>query len=225
MPRRFPAFLVLLAAVVAACSGEDTAPVASPSPSASTAPISLLDALPSPTPNRTLPSMPTEVAGAFVFFDDFEKGAGRWAMTGGAKGVGWHHLKAATCGGLYTMLLGEAKNPATTFAAAESFLVLKAPLDLTKARAPQLQFDLKGETSPPEAAVITAEAREPGGPWMPLTQPATARFQLVVTYTADLTPYAGKRLELRFRGVTKPAKRKSKGFYLDDVHVVDGKPV
>lgn len=228
MPRRFTAFLALLAAVaaLAACKPEEQSATASPSPATAVAStVSLSGALPSPTPDHTLPSMPPEVAGSFVFYEDFEKGMARWAISGVSKGVGWHHLKAATCGGLYTMVLGEAKNPATRFGTGESFLTLKAPVSLAKAKAPQLQYDIKGVTNPADAAAITAEIREPGGAWKAIAPKATARFPLVVTFTASLVPYLGKKLELRFRGSTQPAKEPTKGFYLDDIHIVDGKPV
>ena len=228
MPRRFTAFLCLVAscAALAACNPSEERATASPSPVAlasagSAAPLSLSDALPSPTPDATLPSMPPEVPGAFLFYEDFEKGWSRWKASGGAGPVGFHHLKAATCGGLYTMVLGEPKNPPTTFAAAEAFLTLRKPIDLAKAKHAQLQFDLKGHTNPPDAASITAEARTPGGEWKAIAPRATARFPLVVTFTADLAPWVGKAVELRFRGATKPAAQPTKGFYLDDVHVVE----
>lgn len=224
MPRRFVAFLALTCALaaLAACKPDEREATASPAPTAAVAStVSLSDALPSPTPDSTLPSMPPEVAGSFVFYEDFEKGKDRWAITGVTKGVGWHHLKAATCGGLYTMVLGEAKNPPTRFGVATSYLTLEQPIDLARPKAAQLQWDIKGSTNPPEAATILAEARTPGGAWKPLAAVATARFPLVVTYTADLAPYLGKKLELRFRGATKPAKEPTKGFYLDDIHIVE----
>lgn len=227
MPRRFTAFLALLAAVaaVAACKPEEQRATASPSPAVAASTASLSDALPSPTPDHTMPSMPPEVAGGFLFYEDFEKGRDRWAINGVSRGVGWHHLKAATCGGLYTLVLGEAKNPPTKFAAGASYLTLKAPLDLGKAKAAQLQYDIKGVANPPASAAITPEVREPGGAWKAVAPTATARFPLVVTYTADLTPYLGKKIALRFRGTTKPASEPTKGFYLDDIHVVEGKPI
>lgn len=226
MPLRFTAFLTLLAsvAVLGACKpDEERAATASPSPTAVASAVSLSDALPSPTPDAALPSMPPEQAGAFVFYEDFEKGMDRWKTSGGAGKVGFHHLKAATCGGLYTMVLGEPKNPPTRFATAEAHLTLAKPIDLSKVKRAQLQFDLKGHTNPPEAAAITAEARTPGGAWQAIAPTATARFPLVVTFTADLGPWVGKAVELRFRGSTKAAAEPSKGYYLDDVHVVEGK--
>ena len=225
MPRRFTTFLALLTALGAlgACKGEEQGATGSPSPTAVASTLSLSAALPSPTPDSTLPRMAPEIAGAFLFYEDFERGRDKWAISGGAKGVGWHHLKAATCGGLYTMVLGEAKNPPTRFAQGEALLTLKQPIDLRKAKSAQLQYDIKGSLKPADAATIVAEARSPGGAWKAIAPPATARFPLVVTFTADLSPWLGQQVELRFRGSTKPAAEPSKGFYLDDIHVIEAK--
>lgn len=224
MTRRFARFLAILALATGLTPGED-AQAAKPTPTTSlgtaTGPgMSLSGALPSPTPDRTLPSMKPEMAGSFVFYEDFEKGSAKWVLGVGKSGVGFHHLKAATCGGLYTMVLGEAKNPPTNFAKEEVYLTLRTPIDLRKVKKSQLQYDLKGDVTPPDSATIIAELRPVGGRWRVIAPKATARFPLVVTFTAELDPYLGKQIELRFRGVTKPAKQPGKGFYLDDVHVV-----
>ena len=224
MTPRFARFVAILAACVAFAPGEG-AEAAHPTPTASlqvaAAPgMNLSGALPSPTPDRTLPSMKPEIAGSFVFYEDFEKGVAKWTPSVGKSGVGFHLLKAATCGGLYTMVLGEDKNPPTKFAHEDVLLTLKAPIDLRKVKKAQLQYDLKGDVTPPESATIIAELRPVGGKWKQVAPKATARFPLVVTFTAELDPYLGKQVELRFRGVTKPARQAGKGFYLDDVHVV-----
>jgi hypothetical protein len=222
MTPRFARFVAILVAVAAFTPGEG-AEAANPTPTASlqVAALDLSGALPSPTPDRSLPAgMKPEIAGSFVFYEDFEKGVAKWTPSVGKSGVGFHLLKAATCGGLYTMVLGEAKNPPTKFASEEVLLTLKAPIDLRKVKKAQLQYDLKGDVTPPDSAAIIAEMRPVGGTWKPVAPKATARFPLVVTFTAELDPYLGKQVELRFRGITKPAKQAGKGFYLDDVHVV-----
>jgi hypothetical protein len=222
MTRRFTYFFALLALTAGFAPGQGVE-AATPAPTASlgTGPrLNLSGALPSPTPDRTLPAMKPEIAGSFIFYEDFEKGAAKWTPGIGKSGIGFHLLKAATCGGLYTMVLGEAKNPPTSFAREDVYLTLKAPIDLRKVKKAQLQYDLKGDVSPPDSATIIAEMRAVGGTWKPVAPKATARFPLVVTFTGELDAYLGKQVELRFHGVTRPAKQAGKGFYLDDVHVV-----
>lgn len=189
-------------------------------------PVSLKEALPSPTPMRNLPPMPPEIPGSFVFYEDFEKeGAmANWTITRSHKTVGWHRLKASTCGGLFTMVLGVDKNPPTTLGKGESMLTLKRPIDLRKQKTLQLQYDVRGEMRPPETAVIICEGRVPGRAWKPLAPRAEARYPLVVTFTADLSSYAGKKLELRFRGLTQTIAYPTKGYYLDDIVVIAPAP-
>ena len=65
------------------------------------------------------------------------------------------------------------------------------------------------------------EARRPGGKWKNIGATATARYPAVVTYTADLNPYAGGLAELRFVGTVNAGSASNKGMFLDDVHVVE----
>ncbi|MDB5100853.1 MAG: hypothetical protein JWM80_5274 [Cyanobacteria bacterium RYN_339] len=216
MKRFLPLFLALS---LLACKPEEkkaTAP--SPSP---TAAMSLADALPSAMPSPVLPKMPAPVAGRFVFFDDFENGTAKWRMEGGAGGLGWHHLKTKSCGGLYTMILGTATNGEFKQAKAAGYLVAVKPVDLTGTKKPQLQYDLKGANMPPDVITIRPEIRRAGGAWQPIGAVAEARYPVVVTFTADLIPYAGSVIDLRFRGEIKGGDQPSKGVFLDDVHVVE----
>ncbi|MEB3222425.1 MAG: hypothetical protein VKS61_10140 [Candidatus Sericytochromatia bacterium] len=214
-------FLICLA-LLAACDGQSREPMASPSPSALQPGLSLRDALPSPTPNQALPSMPPPLMGAFVFYEDFERGISRWRIEGGKGGVGWHLLHAATCGGRYTMVLGREMNPVADLVAADALLTLRAPLKLPAGVPLQLKYDLKGTVAPPEASRITAELRGGQGPWQPAAPTATARYPLMVSYRVDLTPRGGQQVWLRFRGATRKALGKHKGFYLDDIQVLQG---
>lgn len=184
--------------------------------------LSLADALPSPIPSMVRPSMPPQLPGAFIFYDDFEKGMGKWAVTGNAKDLGWHLLNAATCGGLWTMVLGKPLNEEHQGQACEAYLSVKQAIDLRKAKRPQLQYDLKGVSLPPELIAVQAQVRKKGqGPWADVGPVAHGSLPLVLTFVADLTPYAGSELELRFRGQLKAAPKATKGFYLDDVHIVE----
>ncbi|MEB3329197.1 MAG: hypothetical protein VKQ33_08210 [Candidatus Sericytochromatia bacterium] len=215
---------LLSLSLLAACDGQSAEPLATPSPTAPVAVgvLSLRDALPSPTPDPALPSMPPPLMGAFVFYEDFEHGMARWRIDGGKQGVGWHLLQASTCGGRYTMVLGRANNASARLVPTTAQLTLKAPIRLPARPPLQLKYDLKGTVTPPEAASIQPEWREGLGPWRPLGPPATARFPLMVSHRVDLSPLAGRQLQLRFRAATRTTATPQKGFYLDDVHVLQG---
>ena len=103
----------------------------------------------------------------------------------------------------------------------ESTFTLKEALDLKTAIKPVLKFDVKGLTSPEDAVVIQAELRPAGQDWQPLGHDARGNHVFVASVVADLQPYAGQTVGLRFRGVTKAGKADSKGMYLDDVAVIE----
>jgi hypothetical protein len=224
MPVRARALTLLGLLLLAACNGSSSEPAGSPSPSDTfkRGGLSLSDALPSPTPDQALPSMPPAMMGSFVFYEDFERGMRRWRIDGGSKGVGWHLLQASTCGGRFTMVLGRDKNPSARFAPSEARLTLQEPIQLPPKPPLQLKYDLKGVVSPPDAATVHTELRVGKGPWRSAGPSATARFPLMVSYRVDLTPFAGQTIGLRFRAVTRATADKHKGFYLDDIHVLQG---
>lgn len=229
------AALILAALALAGCP--DPAPEGSPSPAPATGAsadagasgeatgsgsLSLADALPSPVPSMVRPDMPPQLPGAFIFYDDFEKGMGKWTVSGNSKGLGWHLLNAATCGGLWTMVLGKALNEAHQGQACEAYVTAKAPIDLTKAKSPQLQYDLKGISLPPEGIEVRAQIRKVGAAtWTEVGPVAHGSLPLVLTFVADISAFAGSKVELRFCGKLHPAAKPTKGFYLDDVHVVE----
>lgn len=182
---------------------------------------SLADALPSPRPAATLPSMPPMALGKKLFHEDFEEDRPTFRASGTRSGVGWHRLRAAACGGRYTMVLGRAFNDVFTNAPATADLTLVKPLDLRRTRHPRLQYDLKGITYPPDLVEIRPWVRRPGGRWQAIGAVGQARYMFVATFTADLTPFRGGKLELRFRGVVKAGNKPNKGMYLDDIAVVE----
>ncbi|MEB3283864.1 MAG: hypothetical protein VKN33_01075 [Candidatus Sericytochromatia bacterium] len=215
-PRAIPLLLVV---GLSACDPGTEKNPQTPAPSLS-APISLLDALPSPTPDQTLPSMPPAMAGSFLFYEDFERGTERWEISGGKGEIGWHLLKASTCGGLYTMVLGHTLNQASRFARTSSLLSLKTDIAIPPQGQFQIKYDVKGNVTPPEAAIIQAEIRPENGTWIRIAPTASARFPLVVTFKADLAPFLGQTIGLRFRGTTETTQDPQKGFYLDDIHII-----
>lgn len=222
-------FLLTLGVVLLASTGlAEGRPQPAPAPAvalASTEPAlkSLLNSVPSPMPIPVLPSMPPPAAGSFAFYEDFENGIARWKMANAANGLGWHHIKSKSCGGLYTVVLGRKENVEFSKERAEAYLVVTKPIDLRKSRKPQLQYDLKGATMPPEILTVTVEGRRPGGTWRPIGAKANARYAVVVTFTADLKPYIGGLLDLRFKGVVKGTDKLVKGMFLDDIHVVESR--
>ena len=64
-----------------------------------------------------------------LFYEDFEKGMDAWEAPG-TGAVGWRLLEANTCGGRYTMLLGQDGQTPFADGNGEFFLQLKQPLDL-----------------------------------------------------------------------------------------------
>jgi hypothetical protein len=223
-----PILLTLAVVMLASTNLAEGAPQPAPAPAvalASTEPAfkSLLNSVPSPMPIPVLPSMPPPTAGSFVFYEDFENGIARWKMANGTNGVGWHHIKSKSCGGFYTVVLGKKENATFTKERAEAYLVVTKPIDLRKSKKPQLQYDLKGATMPPEILTVTVEGRRPGGAWRPIGAKANARYAVVVTFTADLKPYVGGLLDLRFKGVVKGGEKPVKGMFLDDIHVVESR--
>ncbi|MDB5102034.1 MAG: hypothetical protein JWM80_6455 [Cyanobacteria bacterium RYN_339] len=192
-----------------------------PDPQAPRLAPSLLDALPSPTPRPVLPPMPSPMVGPTLFHEDFEQGMGRWHASAGPGDAGWHLLRAAACGGLYTMVLGRDHNDVFTNVATTADLTLKMPLDLTRLRRPHLQYDLKGLCYPYDLLTIRPYARRPGGVWKPVGAAGQARYPLVVTFAADLTPFAGGLIELRFHGEMRAGSKPNRGLYLDDINVLE----
>jgi hypothetical protein len=183
----------------------------------------LLDSVPTPTPRPLAGTLPP-VAGAFLFYEDFEKGmAGmkRWTISGPARDVAWRLLEARTCGGQFTMHLGRPKQATFQAARGDSYLTLSAPLDLRTAKKPTLKYDVKGVANPPEAVRYQAEIRPAGGKWTPLGPVIEGRFVLMQSIYLDISRYAGQPLGLRFHAWTQPGREPSKGLYLDDVFVIE----
>lgn len=238
-PRNARLVLVSLLAVTSACKpGASDQPHASPSPQAAAgaasgaaAPdggasgsgkhLSLAALVPSPEPSIVMPKMPTPIAGRFVFYDDFEKPNTKWKTSRGKDGVAWFRIESKSCGGLYTMVLGKQDNSEFKGVATTAYMTTSAPVDLKGTKAPQLQYDLKGMTRPFETIGVHVEARRPGGAWKAIGAPAVARYPTVVTFTADLTEFAGGPMEMRFVGDVKAEDRPNKGMFLDDIHVVE----
>lgn len=184
---------------------------------------SLKDSLPTPAP-PPLPGLDATlkpVGGAFLYYEDFERGLDKWTVSGGEGDWGWHLLNAKTCGGLFTMHLGHKKHQSLTPKATDGFVTFKTPIDLRKAKNPVLKFDVKGSAVPYDAATYQTQVRQPGGAWKTLGPAIDARFPMVRSIYLDLRPYKGSKLELRFHGKLKPSAKPTLGLYLDDIHVIE----
>lgn len=169
------------------------------------------------------PSPDVVLAGSFLFYEDFEAGPGTrssWRTSGGAS-AGWFRLNAPACGGAFVMLYG-MKGQAPFFPASDdAFLESTRPLDLRAARRPHLTYTVMARAEPPGSLVLQPEIRPEGGAWTAVGSPAPARYRLAFTRFADLTPYAGARVALRFRLRASRSAAPTKGFYLDDVQVIE----
>lgn len=165
--------------------------------------------------------MPLAAVGPSYFHEDFEHGLSRWEATGGRGDLGWHHLRAVACGGHYTMVLGRPHNEPFSGPATRAWLTARGPIHLRGAHRPRLQYDLRGVTTPHELLAVRPEIQLPGQPWHPVGAEGVARYTLVATFTADLTPYAGRDVRLRFVGHVGASARPNRGLYLDDVFVLE----
>jgi len=192
-------------------------------PQAGASPAEIASTLAPATSPTSLPVAKSDAvpAGAFVFFEDFEQGTARWQLPAGTEPVAWRLLNALTCGGKYTMLIGQDNQVPFAAAEGESVLTLKSPLDLTRAVRPQLKYDVKGLAYPADALTIQAEIQPSGEDWRPWGRAVNGAFVFMGSVVADLTPYAGKSVGLRFRARFKPAGEPAKGMYLDDVVVIE----
>ncbi|MDB5099360.1 MAG: hypothetical protein JWM80_3781 [Cyanobacteria bacterium RYN_339] len=168
-----------------------------------------------PNPAASGPPVATNAdlvpTGKFLFYEDFENGTEKWELPA----TGWQLLNAYSCGGKFTMLLPDTGRPG------ESYFTLRAPLDLGKLVKPLLKYDVKGLTTPEDATVIQAEVRPPGQDWRPLGHDARGNHAFAAAVVADLKPYAGQTVGLRFHGTTKAGQADTKGMYLDDVGVIE----
>ncbi|MEB3196743.1 MAG: hypothetical protein VKP62_06015, partial [Candidatus Sericytochromatia bacterium] len=176
---------------------------------------------PTPMPLPSAPRLTVPRQGSFIFYEDFEKGLDRWNLSGGSGGVGWTRLNAFTCGGAWTMLLGTPEWTPYREVVGEAFLTTKAPIDLAKANRPHLFFDVRGEAEPAEALATQAEVSPDGKVWQPIGEPTTARHRFVSTLFADLTPFRGSGLYLRFRARLQVRTAPTKGLLLDDIHLIE----
>lgn len=176
----------------------------------------------SPTPRPAdEPTPPVILTGGFLFYEDFEHGLARWRLAGRANGVGWHLLHARTCGGAYTMHVGRDDQGRFTASPLTSTLTLAPTVDLTRAIAPFLTYDVKGVAQPERALVIQPQCRIGGGAWQNLGTPARARYAMQFTRFADLRPYVGRAIALRFVATLAASTAPTVGMYLDNVQVIE----
>jgi hypothetical protein len=188
-------------------------------PAASSAPQ------PAATPIAALaPDLVSDVVppGSFVFFEDFEAGTGRWQLPAAAD-LGWRLLKAHTCTGEYSLLLGKDGQAPFTGSAQDSYVTLTQGLDLSKATNPLFKYDVLGKATPDGAVTFTVEVRAKGGDWKPLGEPRVANHAFALTYVSPLTEFAGQTVDLRFHGKIDQVQEPSKGLYLDQVAVIEAR--
>jgi hypothetical protein len=196
--------LILL---LSGCAATFPVPPEAPIPSAASAPQLVSDDVPS---------------GSFVFFEDFEAGTGRWQLPAGPD-LGWRLLKAHTCTGDYSLLLGRDQQEPFTGSAQDSYVTLTNGLDLTRAKNPLLKYDVLGAATPEGAVAMTVEVRPAGGAWQPLGETRLANHNFALSFVSPLTGWAGQKLDLRFHGTIKQVQAPSKGLYLDQIAVIEAR--
>ena len=208
--------LLLLALLAAACGPQEAAPPAPPAPALPTL-------APAPTPFGPAAGYGSDPlpTGAFVFYEDFERGFDRWTLPDAAAPVTFRQLNAPTCGGLWTILLGTADHAPFVPTAGEHVLALKAPIDLGKARRPYFKYDVKGTTRPEAALDLVAELRGRDGAWTPVGRRVRGGYVFMASIGADLTAWAGQLVDLRFRAVLADGEGPSGGLYLDDIQIIE----
>jgi hypothetical protein len=203
--------LALVALLLSGCAAAQ--PVVPPAPVASATPM------PAPVGQQVSDNVPS---GAFVFFEDFEAGTGRWTMPPSAD-VGWRLLKAHTCTGDFSLLLGKDQQEPFTGSAQDRYVTLATGLDLSKARRPALKYDVLGHALPDGAVSMVVEVRPPGGDWQPLGDQRIADHPFALTFVSELTAWTGKTVDLRFHGTVKDVAEPSKGLYLDQIAVIEAR--
>lgn len=178
---------------------------------------------PSPDPGDRPP--PGSLAGPFLFYDDFEQAPARWRFEGGADGVGFGRLRYLGCSGVYTLHAGRRDHAPFRPTPLTATATLEAPIDLTEARRPLLRYDVRGSAEPPDALVIQPQVRRQGETaWHDVGEPARARYPLMMTRYALLTPFTGARITLRFRARLAPGAGETRGVYLDEIQVIESAP-
>ncbi len=194
----------------------------------------LPSASPAPTPAPTAPSRsdawqhvnpdaPDQVIlGRVLFWEDFENGLSRWRIEGAAGAARWLLLEGNFCGGAFTMLFGLPERAEFAGGTGQSTLTLQEPIDLSTATRPHLKYDVRGLSYPQDALMVQPEARTPGGDWQPVGPVTVSRYPSDMGYrAADLTPYAGGKVEVRFKAYLSPLERPTRGFMLDDVKILE----
>ena len=221
---RWPQAALLLAAPawLAACPTLCPAP---PGPQASSAAVVQASPYVPPGPLPTARTYSDVVpAGAFLFFDNLEKGAGLWQLPDGPDAIAWRLLNAHTCGGEYTLHFGAERHAFFTTPAGDSVVTLIKPIDLTKAQRPVLKFDVRGDALPPSALSLQPELKTATGAWQALDRKLTGDNVFVRTVVIDLAAWKGEAVNLRFRATFTPTTGPTRGLYLDDVAVIEPTP-
>ncbi|MNK79122.1 hypothetical protein D3C87_987820 [compost metagenome] len=211
------AFGVAAAIALSACSASP-----SPAPSAPPAPTPT----PKPTPDAwqfVNPDAPDRIIlGSVRFWEDFETDLSRWTIDGSAGDARWLRLEGNFCGGAFTMLFGLPDRTEFASGAGLSTLTLNAPIDLAGVTRPHLTYDVRGLSYPQDAIMVQPEARRPGGEWSPVGPVTVSRYPSDMGYrAADLTPYAGGEVEIRFKAYLSSLERPTRGFMLDDVKILE----
>lgn len=173
-----------------------------------------------PTSPQAASPTPPPLAGAYLFYEDFEHGTRQWTLPS-AGTVGWRLLESHSCGGDYTALFGADKQAPFSNVATSADLTLAKPLDLTKAVHPWLTYQVLGSSEPAAALTLQAQIDAGDGHWQSVGQPAQGGYEQMGTLVVDLAPYVGKTIGLRFHAECQATATAGKGMQLDDVAIIE----
>ena len=145
--------------------------------------------------------------------------AGSWASP---SKVLWRRLEGAFCGGQYVMQVGvEGFKPFDPMPA-ECLLTEEATVSLAGMQRPHLRFSVFGVAYPPESLRLQAEAREAGTDgWAPVGPSIRARHYRTAVYSADLTRWVDRSVQVRFRATLAPGDKPTRGLLLDDIALIE----
>jgi hypothetical protein len=193
--------MVSLTGMMFGCTGQGTTVAGQPQPS------------PASTPQGS------NISGAFLFYEDFEHGLQKWTFSDQAP-VAWRLLPTHSCGGAFAMLFGADKQASFSNMAADGYLTLNVPIDLTAAKHPMLTYQTLATSTPPAALTLQAEMSAQDGVWKPIGQGLQGNQPIMSTEVADLLPYVGQSLHLRFHATSQTAAGSS-GMLLDTIEIIE----
>jgi hypothetical protein len=150
--------------------------------------------------------------------EGFEEGLGNWSVDNGTWEVGapgsgpYTPFKGTNCAATVLAFSGGYYYPNT-----DSRLISPEFSVPCVDAGPRLRFAQWYDIASGDQG--TVEVREPGGPWQQVLGPISGQSQEWITGFYDLSPYAGKRLQLAFHFQSNGDTNIATGWYIDEVKI------